>query len=259
MPRSNEPGRTVASRLVEILFSFTPNRREMSLAELSRVTGLPHPTVRRLALELVDAGLLERNEAGSFTVGLKLWRLATLAPNTESLRAVANPFMEDLFTAVNQHVQLVVLEQHDAVVIDRRSGTRGLELASQVGGRLPLHASAGGKVLLAHSSEEFIEDYLAHKLARYTASTVTDPAVLRRELADCRRFGVATVRGELTRNLDSAAARIIGQDGRVQAAISVILRAGVVQLPVIQPSVHASGLGISRLLGWSPDTPIRRD
>jgi DNA-binding IclR family transcriptional regulator len=53
MPPTSEPGRSVSSRLLDVLFAFQAGRRRMTLAELARRTGLPQATVRRLALELV--------------------------------------------------------------------------------------------------------------------------------------------------------------------------------------------------------------
>ena len=96
MPRTSEPGRSVSSRLLEILFTFRPDRRVLSLAEIARATGMPRATVRRLTLELAEAGALGRLPDGRFSVGLSLWRLGTLAPLTEPLRSTARPFLEDL-------------------------------------------------------------------------------------------------------------------------------------------------------------------
>ena len=98
MPRTSEPGRSVSSRLLGLMFSFEPGESELSLAQLARKTGLPHPTARRLVLELTRAGALQRRPDGRFAVGLRLWRLGTLAPLTESLRTMAQPYMEDLST-----------------------------------------------------------------------------------------------------------------------------------------------------------------
>ena len=148
MPRSSQPGRSVSSRLLDVLFSFEPGATELTLAQLTRRTGLPHATARRLALELTEVGALEQRANGRFVVGLRLWRLGTLAPLTESLRTMAQPFMEDLYSALRQHVQLAVLDGSDAVVIERLSAPRAVGITSQVGGRLPLHCSGVGKVLL---------------------------------------------------------------------------------------------------------------
>lgn len=257
MPRTSEPGRTVGSRMLQLLFAFSPGNPELSLADLVRRTGLPHATARRLALELVQAGALDRLADGRFSVGLRLWQLGTLAPRTESLRTLAQPFLEDLYTALHQHVQLAVIQGHEAAVIERLSGPDALGVVSRVGGRLPLHCSGAGKVLLAHAAPELVDEVLGGPLRRYTNRTVTDAVELRRELAACRYTGTAIVNGELTTEADSAGARVIAADGRVVAALSVIVRAGSVSLQNVLPSLVTSALGISRLLGWRPGVAVR--
>ncbi len=182
MPRTSEPGRSVSSRLLEVLFAFGPGHSRLTLAELTRQTGMPQATVRRLALELVQAGALDMASDGVLTVGTRLWQLGTLAPLTEPLRTVAQPFMEDLYTALHQHVQLAVLEGREAVIVERLSRPGAIGLVSQVGGRLPLHSSAVGKVLLAHGDSALFDALAERGLGRFTPHTITDPARLRREL-----------------------------------------------------------------------------
>jgi len=257
MPRTSQPGRSVSSRLLEVLFTFRPGQARLTLAGLARRTGIPQATVRRLALELVAAGALDMAPDGMLTVGTRLWQLGTLAPLTEPLRTVALPFMEDLYTALQQHVQLAVLEEREAVVVERLSAPDAVGLLSQVGGALPLHSSAVGKVLLAHGDAELFDALVTCGLDRFTPHTVTDPARLRRELGDCRQTGTAIVREELTPGADSVATRIMDGEGRVVAALSVVVRSGSLPLRSVIPSVVASGLGISRRLGWTPNGGVR--
>jgi DNA-binding IclR family transcriptional regulator len=252
MPRTNEPGRTVSSRLLEVLFAFSSDRPCLSVADLTRMTGMSRATVRRLVLELVSVGALQRDDTGRYTVGLRLWQLGTLAPLTESLRTLAQPFLEDLYTALQQHVQLAVLEGQEAVIIERLSAPGALPLASHVGGRQPLHCCGVGKVLLSHADQELIDKVLSGTLRRYTDRTVVDPAELRSQIADCRRTGTAIVRGEFTDDADSVATRILDGEGRVVAALSVVVRAGSVRPHATLPSVVTSGLALSRMLGWRP-------
>lgn len=257
MPPTSEPGRSVSSRLLELLFCFEHGETELTLAELARKTGLPHPTARRLVLELAKAGALDQRPDGRFTIGLRLWQLGTLAPLTESLRAMAQPYMEDLYTALHQHVQLAILEGTEALIVERLSAPRALGLRSQVGGRLPLHCSGVGKILLSHGGPDLARMVLDGELRRYTPSTITQPHALRRELAECRRTGSAVVRSELTEGADSVATRIMNGDGHVVASLSVVVRAGSVQAHAVLPSVVTSGLAISRMLGWRPGTRVR--
>jgi DNA-binding IclR family transcriptional regulator len=257
MPRANEPGRSVSSRLWDLLFAFDPDHTELSLADLVRRTGIPHATARRLTLDLVAAGALERTADNRFAIGLPLWRLGTLAPRAEMLRTAAQPFVEDLYTALRQHVQLAVLQDDRAVIIERLSAVNAVGLASQVGGHLPLHCSGVGKVLLSHSSPAFIDEVLAGRLRRFTPRTIVEPAALRRELASCRATGTVVVREELSEGAESVATRIIDGRGRVVAALSVVVAAGSINLEAAVPSLVASGLGLSRRLGWRPGVPIR--
>lgn len=257
MPRTSEPARSVSSRLLEVLFAFRPGRSRLSLADLTRSTGLPHATVRRLALELVEAGALERSPDGRLTVGIRLWQLGTLAPLSLPLRSVAHPFMEDLYTALDEHVQLAVLEGTEAVVVERLSAPHAVDIISGVAGRLPLHSSGVGKVLLAHGAQELVETVLRGSLRPFTTRTITNPMRLRAELAECRQNGFATVREETTAHADSVATRIIDAEGQVVAALSVVVRSGSVDLRSVAPSVVTAGLGISRALGWSPRVGIR--
>ncbi|MFE2424686.1 IclR family transcriptional regulator [Streptomyces hokutonensis] len=257
MPRANEPGRSVSSRLWDLLFAFDPNNTELSLADLVRRTGMPHATARRLTLELVEAGALERTSDNRFVIGLPLWRLGTLAPRAETLRSAAQPFVEDLYTALRQHVQLAVLQGDQAVIIERLSAVHAVGLTSQVGGLLPLHCSGVGKVLLSHSSAAFIDEVLAGRLQRFTPKTIVEPTELRRELASCRSTGTVVVKEELTEGAESVATRIVDGSGKVVAALSVVVAAGSIKLQAAVPSLVASGLGLSRSLGWRPGIPIR--
>jgi DNA-binding IclR family transcriptional regulator len=257
MPRTHEPGRSVSSRLWDLLFSFDHNHTELSLADLVRRTGMPQATARRLTLDLLEAGALERTSDNRFAIGLPLWRLGTLAPRAETLRSAAQPFVEDLYTALRQHVQLAVLQGAQAVIIERLSAVKAVALSSQVGGLLPLHCSGVGKVLLSHSSPAFIDEVLAGRLQRFTPRTIVDPAELRRELASCRSTGTVVVKEELSEGAESVATRIVDGRGQVVAALSVVVAAGSIQLQAAVPSLVASGLGLSRSLGWRPGIPIR--
>ncbi|MEV1025747.1 IclR family transcriptional regulator [Streptomyces sp. NPDC050264] len=257
MPHSRQPGRSVSARLLDVLFAFRATKPRLTLAELTRATGLPHASVRRLALELVAAGALDRSPDGTFTVGIRLWEVGTLAPLSLPLRTVALPYMEDLHGALRQHVQIAVLEGTSAVLVERLSANHAVDVAFRPGGRLPLHSSGVGKVLLAHAGPELTEALLRDGLLAHTPSTVTDPVRLRAQLAEARESGTAEVHGETSPGVDSVATRVLDGDGEVVAALGVVVRAGTVDLRTVRPAVIASGLAVSRRLGWQSATGIR--
>ncbi|MGH3167400.1 MAG: IclR family transcriptional regulator domain-containing protein, partial [Trebonia sp.] len=113
-----------------------------------------------------------------------------------------------------------------------------------------------GKVLLAHGTPELVEEDLDGPLGRFTPKTITDPEVLRRELASCRLTGTVAVREELTPGADSVATRVVDGRGRVVAALSVVVRAGTIQLHSAVPSLVSNGLGLSRSIGCRPGIPV---
>ncbi|GGU08782.1 IclR family transcriptional regulator [Streptomyces coeruleorubidus] len=246
---SSDRGRTVTSRALAVLGAFTEGRPELTLAQICRLTGLRHATAHRLVGELTAWGALERLPSGAYVIGLRLWELGTLNPRGLPLRVRAMPIMEDLHAATRQHVQLAVLDGTDALVVERISAAGAVSVVSQVGGRLPLHASAVGQVLLAHAGEELFTDVVRNGLARsrFTPRTITDPATLRLALAECRRTGVAVVREEMSPDAHSVAAPVTDSKDRVVAALSVVCADARTHLLV--PAVVLAGCGISRGLG----------
>ncbi|MEV8150080.1 IclR family transcriptional regulator [Arthrobacter sp. NPDC080073] len=249
MPLNAEPGRSVASRLSALLFAFKSGGASLTLADLTRRTGMPHATVRRLVLELLSEGLLERTDDGRYVIGIRVWELGTLAPRSLPLRSVALPFMEDLHAALRQHVQLAVLDGMEAVIVERMSASKALGLVSQVGGRLPLHSSGVGKVLLAHGGENLFRQVTSPGLRAYTPDTITDPNQLRMDLGEYRRTGFALVNQETSPDAQSVATAIFGISGECVAALSVVVAAGTVNLNSVVPAVVAASRGISRGLG----------
>jgi len=223
MANSPEAGRTVTSRALAIVGAFSPGRPRMTLAEICRATGLRHATAHRLVAELTEWGALEREPTtGHYVVGLRLWELGTLNPRGQPLRQRAMPVMEHLYDATQQHVQLAVLDGLEAVIVERISAPSAVAVVSQVGGRLPLHASAVGKVLLAHGPDTLLDEILRTGLKRYTSSTITNERDLRMSLAECRRSGVAIVREEMSPHAYSVAAPVYEGGGQVVAALSVV-------------------------------------
>lgn len=174
---------------MSVLDAFDGGLRALTLSEISRRTGLPVATAHRLVAELCAAGLLGRCADGTYEIGARMWRLGLLSPPT-MLREVALPSLQDLVMSTGHTVHLAVREGTRALVIDRLAGSRTLPTRHRPGGRLPLHCTAVGKVLLAHAPEDVVGTVMGG-LTRHTRYTVTDPAALRRQLQDVRRDDLA--------------------------------------------------------------------
>lgn len=243
-------GRSVISKVVALLDAFTPATPELSLGELARVTGLPVSTTYRLVCELVAWGALERADGGSgYRIGVRLWELGSLAPRGATLREIALPYMQDLYAATQENIHLAVLDGHEALYVDTISGRRAVRVRSRRGGRLPLHATGVGKVLLAHGPDALLREVVAAGLRRYTPHTVVAPGLLAKALEQVRATGLASANEELTLGSSSVASPIIDGEGNCLAALAVVSRTGHGDVRVLGPAVRTAALGVSRALG----------
>ena len=242
------PGVSVTTRALRVLEAFTPRHRLLGLSDLARRAGLPVSTTHRLVADLTAWGALERGADGRYRVGLRLWEVATLAPRGLGLREAALPFLEDLYEATHQNVHLAVRDGTEAVYLERLSGRAAVAVVSRVGGRLPLHATGVGLVLLAYAPAPVQEAVLAGPLERFTSRTVTSPPALRRLLAQVRRSGVAVSDGLLDLAALSVAAPVLDPAGPVAAALSVVVPS-THDAAVYEPAVRAAARGVSRVLG----------
>ena len=203
-------GPSVTSRVFAVLGAFSAEHLALTLSQLSRRAELPLTTTHRLVGELAALGALERDEHGRYRIGVRLWEIASLAPRAGGLREAAMPFLEDLFDATRENVQLAVLDGIEVLYVERLSARNAIPVISRVGGRLPVHATAVGQVLLAHSPVELQEQVLAGPLARITDKTITAPRELRALLAEVRRTGIAIADGQVETHSLSVAAPVYG-------------------------------------------------
>lgn len=250
--------RSAPDRLLSVLAAFDHEHPALSLSDISRRAGLTLTTAHRLVAALTDWGALERDESGVYHVGLRLWEVAALAPRGLALRQIALPYLEDLYEATHENVQLAVRDGAEVVYIEWLSGRSSVGVHIRVGARWPLHATGVGLALLAHETPDFQERYCAGPLTSFTPYTITDPARLRRVLADVRRKGVAVSDRQVTDDALSVAAPVRGAGGAVVAAVSIVVPQVDAQVPVLVPAVRVAARGISRALGWQPSVDSRR-
>lgn len=220
---NSSSGETVTERIVRVLETFDADRTVQTAADIGRRARLPSSTAHRMVADLVECGLLERDEEQRVRLGMRLWELALRGSRALRLRQAALPFMERVQARIGEHTQLAVLEDGEALFIERLSHPRAGANITRIAGRLPLHASSSGLVLLAHGPEELRERVLAGPLEAVSPETVTDPARLRRVLARIRRDGVVVAPGSVEAVSTGVAVPVREERGRVIAALSAVL------------------------------------
>ncbi|GAB7007158.1 IclR family transcriptional regulator [Nocardioides sp. AN3] len=212
---------TVLGKAVAILRSFTPEDQVLSLAELVRRTGLPKGSAHRLAADLVGYQLLDK-VAGGYRLSGGLFELGMRASAERTLLELAMPFLQDLYERTHETVHLGVTDGQAVVYVAKIGGHRQARTPSRIGGRMPLHCTAIGKVLLAHAEPVVRNEVLTSPLERRTPHTIVAPGLLRRQLDAVLEKGVAYEREESTPGLLCVAAPVLDpHGGTALAAISV--------------------------------------
>ncbi len=249
------PRTTVTGRALSLVAAFDEEHRRLTLTELATRAGLPVPTAHRLLAELVEWGALARDPRGSYVIGRRLWDVGMLAPLQRGLREVASPYLHDLYGATHATVHLAVRDDLSALYLDRLAGHTSVPVVSTVGSRLPLHATGVGKVLLAHSSEQVVQEALA-RLERVTPYTVTQPGRLRRQLEQVRHDGYAVTREEMSLGACSLAVPVVSRD-RVVAALGIVVPSLESSQVRLVAALQVAARGIARSLETVEDPHAR--
>jgi IclR family transcriptional regulator, acetate operon repressor len=235
----------VIDRSVAVLQAFASGPGSVqSLAELSRRTNLPKPTVHRLLASLEANGLVERVDGGH-QLGMRLFELGEHVPRRTRLREASLPFLQDLFEVSHETVHLGLLDGAEVVYVERIRGHRQNRVASRVGGRQPAYCTGVGKALLAFNPAT-AEEVLTRPLPMRTRHTFTDPRLLSAELERIRASQLAFDREEHTLGITCVAAPIVVRDVAV-AAVSITATSSDVER--FAPAVKTAALGIRRALG----------
>lgn len=217
---AKEPGQSVTGRVLAILAVFEKSLSPRTLTEISQETGLPLSTTHRLLAELEAWDALQRDDNGRYQIGLRLWELGQHAGR--QAREIARPLLQDLYGLTQETVHIAVREHNEALYIDRVYGSRRVPQASRVGGRLPLHATAVGKVLLAFEEPWIRDALLAQPLESRTTRTHSDPNALRAELATIRERGYALTFEEVRAGSASIAVPVFQSGGGIGAALGLV-------------------------------------
>lgn len=183
------------------------------LADLASRVELPKTTLHRVVGALADEGLLRIDDGGRIWLGSALIELSRAA--TADLAAQVRPAVQRLHRAVDETVDVAIVEGATVRFIDQIQSTRPLRAVSAVGAVFPLHASANGKAALAAMAPTDAAAVLAAPLEPLTPATITDPAVLRAELVEIARSGVGYDRQEHTVGICAVGAAVIGPAGPV--------------------------------------------
>lgn len=226
---------------------------DAGVSAVATAIGVHKSTASRLLVALQARDLVEAGpERGHYRLGTGILRLAATVGGRLDVSTQGAPVCAELADQLGETVNLAIRQGEVAVNVHQSEGGGAVSVDSWVGRPTPLHATSSGKVLLAHAPDAVRERVLA-ELVGYTEATVTDPSVLRGQLAQVLVDGYATTIGELERGLNAVAAPVRRADGEVVAALSVsgpVFRLPADELAATGQVVVAAALRVSERMGY---------
>jgi DNA-binding IclR family transcriptional regulator len=230
----------------------------VSLKEISARTGLHPSTAHRILNDLTIGRFVDRPEAGSYRLGMRLLELGNLVKARLDVREAAIGPMRELHRFTHQPVNLSMRQGDEIVYIERTFSERsGMQVVRAIGGRAPLHLTSVGKLFLAHEDPQRVRAYATRTgLAGQTRNSITELPRLERELAAVRAHGYARDDEELELGVRCMAAGVFDDQGRLIAGLSVSAPADRLEESWLE-RVKATADEISGALGHG-SAPARR-
>ncbi|MFF0543190.1 IclR family transcriptional regulator [Nocardia thailandica] len=227
--------RAAIDKAISLLAAFDHRSSTgIGVSELARRAQLNKSTAFRVL------ALLERNDVvervgTAYRLGSRLHRLgqAAYTPENEHIRDLLLPYLTDLYESTHHTVHMAALQGTEVVYLAKLYGYRSVAAPSRIGGRLPAHATAVGKAMLAYDAIA-ADGTRAAPLAALTEWTITDVARLDDQLIEIRRRGIALDNQESRAGVTCMAAPILDRRGYPLAALSIAAPAGQLDVAVLE-------------------------
>jgi len=252
---SKPNGVGVISKVFQILEAIQGSPSGLTLKPICELTGVNKSTAHRFLKHLEADGYVLRTEGGAYLIGPKLSQMGARSKHRISLQALARPILWELWKSTSETVNLAVLDQGTVLYLDVLESTHEFRLASRVGNRRPVHATALGKALASFLPEEQRDRILgAVSFEPLTAKTIPNMVHLRDELERVRRQGYALDDEETTLGARCVSAPVFDSEGFAVAAVSVsgpITRVSREQVPTLAAAVIAAAKAVSVAMGYS--------
>ena len=210
-------------RAFGILEAVARHREGIGLADLSRLVGLHNSTTFHLAKTMVALGYIrQEKDSKRYRIGRPLFALAASALDEIEMVNLATPVLEDLSRQTGESSHFAVRMGDTIVVIARTSGPGAFQLVDRVGVVRPAHCTALGKAILASLQPDQLLRLLKRTgLKPSTEKSITDMAVLLREIEEIRRTDVAHDDGEFNMEVRCIAVPVRDFTAKVIGAIGV--------------------------------------
>ena len=242
-----QPPRNSASRVIALLDAFATPGGVFGVSQLAGKAGIPKSTAHRLLVVLVKQGYVKRSgdryclSEHAFEFGNQFW-----ACRPGGLREQVVPLMIELVQQTRETVHLAVLYSGSVLYLEKLFARDSMPCPTTVGQRNPLHCTALGKVIMAHSAPSVLDAVAGHQLARYTRRTIVAPDHLEKELSRARDGRVAAEIEEYRNGLACVAVPLIDKrTGYAIGALSISSSAARFNYRRFSSELHRAALAVT--------------
>ena len=258
LPQHSTPAIQVMQRMFTLMDILAARSEAMSLKEISEKSGLHPSTAHRILNDLTLGRYVDRPEAGSYRLGMRLLELGNLVKGRLDVRDAALLPMRELHKLTQQPVNLSMRQGDEIVYVERAFSERsGMQVVRAIGGRAPLHLTSTGKLFLAADDATRVRAYAARTgLAGHTKNSITQLPILERELSKARQYGMARDNEELELGVRCMAAGIYDDQNKLVAGLSISAPADRLDESWL-PKLEVTAAAISSALGYRAELAAR--
>lgn len=213
----------VIERMMLLLDVLANTPAPATLKLLAQATGLHPSTAHRILAVMTQSRLVERHDASTYALGIRLLELGNIVKSRINMRGIALPFMQSLHEKIGEAINLGIRDADEIVYAERTSSGRALvRVVYLVGGRAPLHLTSLGKLFLAAESAGNLRAYAKRTgLPGKTSHSLTSLLALEKELDQIRRHDLAYDNEEAELGLRCIASPIRNEEGTIVAGLSI--------------------------------------
>lgn len=233
-------------------------QKPILIADLVEMLDIPKPSVYRIAAQLEEEGYLQRSPPDKhYTVGPHMKALAISILSNNTMGAARHAILEALSAEVGETCNCTMLDGHNTVYFDRVEANWPIKIQLNIGSRLPLHATASGKLFLAYMKPAERKRLLnAAPLSRNTERTVVSPELLEDELKRVRQEGVGYDNEEFLKGMVAVAVPVFDLSNRICFTVAVhapTIRKQIDDLRHCIPSLRRAATALAHCYYSQPD------
>jgi DNA-binding IclR family transcriptional regulator len=242
-------------RALRVMEHLSTRQEGGSITEIANQLSLPKNSVFRILRTLAASGYLDEHDK-VYRLSPKILSLGYAAVQSTHLIDACMDEMRTLRDEINETIFVGALSEGTVVILEQLPSFQLVKFTIEIGHKVPIHASAPGKAILAYLPPAEQKDLLNHiAFTRFNDRTIPGMKAMLKEIEKIQAVGYALDLGEEVVELCCAAAPIL--DYRAYPIASVWLsgpefRLSKMDLPKVGAVVREHALRISKQFGYDP-------